>query len=389
MRTGQTATAGSGGTLEAQREGANGVQNWTSPKTGRSFHLGVTRHPDRNPNRHLLRLVPPPAPDYTKMRSLQAFNRMSQPFDQGQAGSCTANSGALVAQICDGVMGLSTVRIYSREWLYYIEREYMGTLPHDSGADVIDEVDAPEKYGGLIIDSVWTYDSKPAEKPPATAATAAKFNAVAAYQPIASSDFLDGILTALDNNQPVAIGLNWYKGWFTDFENLGYLTASSMDSVEGGHALTLKGYVPPCTTFPHGAYAVQNSWGTTSPANTALWADSKPGDVLIPVEILANPAVGADAYAAVPWTAPATLSVAITPPSSVVAGTPAAFSAAVIGLPSGSIVTWQWDFGDGGQASTGNAAHTFAAAGAYTVRATVSVATTGATATASTTVSVT
>jgi hypothetical protein len=362
--------------------------SWSSPRTGRTYHLGVTRHPDRNPRRHLLRLIPPAIPDYTKVRSLQKFNLMPQPFDQGQEGSCTANSGALVAQICDGVMGLTAPRIYSREWLYYIEREYMGTLPKDSGADVVDEVDAPEKYGGLIVDSVWAYDAKPAEKPPSAASTAAKYTPVAAYQPIAASDFLDGILTALDNNQPVAIGVNWYKGWFTDFENLGYLTAASMDEVDGGHALVIKGYVPPCATFPKGAYAVQNSWGTTSPANASLWADSKAGDVLVPVEIFAEPAAGADAYAAVPYSSPATLSVAIYTPTDVTVGQAAAFSASVIGLPTGSVVAWRWDFGDGGAASTANAAHVFAQAGSYAVTCTASVATTGATATASAAISV-
>ncbi len=62
---------------------------------------------------------------------------------------------------------------------------------------------------------------------------------------------------------------------------------------------------------------------------------------------------------------------AITGPPTAVAGTPVSFSGSGSTDPDGSITTYAWTFGDGGTATGANVSHTFAAAGTFTVRLTV------------------
>jgi Tol biopolymer transport system component len=59
-----------------------------------------------------------------------------------------------------------------------------------------------------------------------------------------------------------------------------------------------------------------------------------------------------------------------TPPSAPIAGEPAAFTDASSD-PDGSVVAWSWDFGDGATSSARSPSHTYANAGRYTVRLTV------------------
>lgn len=343
------------------------------------FALGRIRGPER-PEKWRFELVPLTAPDPSKRRSLAQYITMPQPFDQGNEGSCTANSGCLVAQMCAAIDG-NMVPVLSRSWMYYQERLLINTFPQDSGADVIDEFDV-DSQDGNIADSVWPYDANPSERPPAAAANATRYKTVAAYQPISANAFRDGILTALDNLQPVAIGFAFFNGWFADYAN-GVLTQAGMDSVAGGHAVTIKGWAPPSAALPNGGYLCQNSWGATSRAPTQHHPDAKAGDFIFPADLFAMASVGAEADAAVPLASPATLSVAVTGPASATVGQPVAFAATVKGAPSGSVLTYAWDFGDGSFATMSNVmtiSHTYQAAGTDAVMCTVTVPTTGATA---------
>jgi DNA-binding beta-propeller fold protein YncE len=62
---------------------------------------------------------------------------------------------------------------------------------------------------------------------------------------------------------------------------------------------------------------------------------------------------------------------AYTVPSNVTPGTPATFSGAASTDPDGSIVSWNWAFGDGGTATGVSATHTYAAAGTYEAKLSV------------------
>jgi hypothetical protein len=343
------------------------------------FSLGWRRGSER-PERWRMQLIPATTPDVTKPRSLA--HAITVLFDQQAEGSCTANAGCLAAMMIASLEG-TPVPTLSRSWMYYQERVILGSFPQDSGADVIDEYDVDSTTGN-IADSVWPYDANPSEKPPANAANAQKYKPVAAYQPIAASDFRDGILTALDNNQPVTIGFSFFEGWMTSWTQTGILDAASMDYVAGGHAVTILGWVPPGGKFPQGAYLIQNSWGATSPNNTAIHPDCTPGRGFIPADVFAMASVGAEADAVVGNVTPAVLSVTVTAPASAAAGQPSAWSAAVTGAPNGSVLTYAWTFSDGGHASGQNVSYTpIGGITSLVGTCTASVATTGASATGS------
>ena len=351
--------------------------------TPQRFSLGWRRGPSRG-ERWALELIPQTTPDVTKQRSLAQY--VATLFDQGAAGSCTANAGCLSAMIAAAVEGTPTP-VLSRLWMYYYERQIIGTFPQDSGADVIDEYDV-DSQDGNVADSLWPYDaSKITETPPAAASSAQKYKTVAAYQPISASNFRDGILTALDNNQPVTIGLNWFEGWMTSWSQSGILAAASMDYVAGGHAVTIIGWVPPGVHFAQGAYLFQNSWGATSPNNTGIHSDATSGRGFIPAEVFAMSSVGGEADAVVGIASPATLSVTITSPASATIGQPSAWSAAVTGLPAGSIAVYTWTFPTA--TLTGqNVSYTPTAAGLMNVSCRVSVQSTGAGASATASITV-
>ncbi|MDF1565123.1 MAG: PKD domain-containing protein [Deltaproteobacteria bacterium] len=59
------------------------------------------------------------------------------------------------------------------------------------------------------------------------------------------------------------------------------------------------------------------------------------------------------------------------PDLTILPGTAVSFDGRASNDPDGSIVSWAWDFGDGGSASTEQATHTFASLGTYTVTLTV------------------
>lgn len=350
------------------------------------YKLGWRKGPER-PEKWRYRLVPPTTPDYTKPRSLAKYATVL--FDQGAIGSCTANAGCLAAMMVAAIGG-APVPVLSRMWKYYQERQEIHTFPEDSGADIVDEYDT-DKAPGEIADSVWPYDANPSETPPAATQTAQVFHPIAGWQPIAASDFRDGILTALDNNQPVSIGLNVWNGWETDWDQIGIWNQAGMNGgIAGGHAVLIIGWVPPNAEFPQGGYLFQNSWNATSPDNTKIHPDCTSGRGILDAATFALSQVSGEANAVVGANQPAILSLAVTGPKSVQVGAASAFSAALTGLPADSVVGYTWDFGDGTPAATASAtaSHTYSAAGSYTVTCTASVQTTGAKASATLAVSV-
>lgn len=355
--------------------------------TAHQYSMGWLRGPER-PERWRYRLVPPTAPDVTKPRSLAKYATVL--WDQGAEGSCTSNAGCLAAMMVAAISG-QPVPVLSRMWKYYQERLEIGTFPQDSGADVVDEYDT-DKSPGEIADSMWPYDAQPAERPPAAAGAAAKYKPIAGWQPIAASDFRDGILTALDNNQPVSIGLNVWNGWMTAWEQTGIWDQHDMTGgLAGGHAVVIIGWMPPNGQYPQGAYLFQNSWGATSPNNSQNHPDCTPGRGLLDAAAFALSQVGGEANAAVGQTQPAILSLAIAGPSTVQAGQTAAFSATLTGAPAGTIISYTWDYGDGSPIDgyQPTASHSYSAAGSYTVTCRAHVASTNASATATFAVSVT
>jgi DNA-binding beta-propeller fold protein YncE len=98
-------------------------------------------------------------------------------------------------------------------------------------------------------------------------------------------------------------------------------------------------------------------------------------DKVTPINLLTR-----EVETAIPMTGDGVLGLAITPDQSPVAaftapsataGAPATFSGAGSSDPDGSVVAWNWAFGDGGTASGASASHTYGAPGTYEAKLSV------------------
>src|SRR4051812_38669153 len=77
-------------------------------------------------------------------------------FDQGQLGSCTANSIAMAIDYERLRQGLKPL-VPSRLFIYYNERSMEGTIKEDSGAMIRDGIKSVAKQG-VCKESTWKYN---------------------------------------------------------------------------------------------------------------------------------------------------------------------------------------------------------------------------------------
>lgn len=186
-------------------------------------------------------------------------DKMPAVYDQGQLGSCTANSIAAALDFDRQKQGEAFINP-SRLFIYYNERVDGHTVRQDSGATIRESIKTITKKGACP-ESEWPYDvSKFAKKPPvACFADALKYEGLT-YKRVNQS--VADIKTALASGLPVAIGISVYESFETDAvakDGIVPMPASA-ESVLGGHAVLVCGY----TTLNNSPYwIVRNSWGDT------------------------------------------------------------------------------------------------------------------------------
>lgn len=176
-------------------------------------------------------------------------------FDQGNLGSCTANSScALVwyTAIKEGHPSVEPSRLFQ----YYNTRVLEGTVRYDSGASIRDSIKSMVKYG-FAPETAWPYNiSKFKTKPPVAAFNAAKLELVKKYSSVPQT--LDQIKGALAQGLPVDFGFTVYQS----FESHEVATTGMVpmpqhgEKVLGGHAVLIVGYDDEKQVF-----IVRNSWG--------------------------------------------------------------------------------------------------------------------------------
>lgn len=171
--------------------------------------------------------------------------------DQGDLGSCTANSGVAL----DEFLMKRNKKPYvdmSRLHLYWWTRFIEGTTDEDSGAYIRDTVKAMQKYG-VCKESSWPYViSKFTQKPPATANTEALEYQVLKYERVAQTQ------TAIEqclgiSKRPIIFGFDVPES-FMYVGPRGTWTPKPMEEIVGGHAQVLVGYTAT-------RYIMRNSWG--------------------------------------------------------------------------------------------------------------------------------
>lgn len=173
-------------------------------------------------------------------------------YDQGNLGSCTANSGCSCYKYESLQLGKQLEP--SRLFLYYNTREIEGTPNEDSGCYIRDVFKALNKRG-LCEEKYFPYiESTFANKPTQEAySNGLKYQTVR-YTAVPKN--LTQIKQTLFSGAAVSFGFLVYSSFFSNWKDTMPIPRKG-ERIEGGHAVSLIGYsdIKKC-------FLVQNSWGT-------------------------------------------------------------------------------------------------------------------------------
>lgn len=176
-------------------------------------------------------------------------------YDQGNLGSCTANSTGGMAEFLVMKLGLWNF-MPARLALYYWTRLGEGDPTQDNGASVQDAA-ATLNTWGVPNESLWWYNTaKFAVKPNHNVVNDASKHKCAA--PMAISQDANSLKNCLAMGYPFVFGFTVYSS----FENIGsdgiMPMPKSTESILGGHAVMAVGYDDSTQYFK-----VRNSWGAS------------------------------------------------------------------------------------------------------------------------------
>ena len=174
--------------------------------------------------------------------------------DQGQLGSCTANSLVGALEFLENKDGTSYVDL-SRLFIYYNERVIEGTIDQDSGAFIRDGIKSLAKQG-VCPESDWPYKIATFRKRPSVSCyRTAKKHRIISYHRINTVDEMRSCLT---DGFPFVFGFTVYES----FESQKVAKSGVVDlpaakeKVVGGHAVMGVGYDDSKKRF-----LIRNSWG--------------------------------------------------------------------------------------------------------------------------------
>jgi C1A family cysteine protease len=185
-------------------------------------------------------------------------------YDQGQVGSCTANSIAGAFEFSQKKQMLTDF-MPSRLFIYYNERVMEHSVGQDAGAQIRDGIKSVVKQG-VPPESEWPYSedlSVVTSKPNSQAYTDALEHTVISYHRISARTapvFLNLMKACLADGYPFAFGFTVYSAFEgPEVAKTGILKMPNMkkEEVVGGHAVLAVGYDDKMK-----AILVRNSWGT-------------------------------------------------------------------------------------------------------------------------------
>jgi C1A family cysteine protease len=171
-------------------------------------------------------------------------------FDQGQWGSCTANGLA-------GVLGfLNPGNVFSRAFIYDLERIVEGTFGQDNGAEIHDGIKVLYTYG-CPFESAFPYtDDNLRIKPSDDVIKQAKSVVISDYFNL---ETFEDVLDCLASGFPVVFGIQVHESFQSeDVASSGMVPQpDQFDDIVGGHCMKAVGY-----DDNRRLLIVGNSWGT-------------------------------------------------------------------------------------------------------------------------------
>ena len=212
--------------------------------------------------------------------SVDLRNTCPPVLDQGQLGSCTANSIANAFYFDELKQKESSAFLPSRLFIYYNERVLEGTVKQDSGAQIRDGFKTIATQG-VVSEKSWSYIiSKFKTKPSATLYKNALKTKAISYHSVAQN--LIDMKSCLSEGFPIVIGFSVYSSFESNSVAQSGIVPmpSKSEQLLGGHAVLVVGYDDNTQRF-----LVQNSWGTS-------WGQS--GFFTIPYAYLTNPNLASD-----------------------------------------------------------------------------------------------
>lgn len=202
-------------------------------------------------------------------------------LDQGDIGSCTANSLSMAMRIARKKQGLPDARL-SRLFIYYNERLMEGTVQYDSGAEIRDGAKVLATMG-VPNETDWEYlDANLYVEPPAQAFKDAVQDESKVY--LAVDQTLEEMKLCLHEGFPFVFGVTLYPEFEgPDVAKTGMVPMPDLSKQPiGGHAICCVGY-----DDSKKAWIVLNSWGDQ-------WGDH--GYCYFPYDYLTNPQLCIDLW---------------------------------------------------------------------------------------------
>jgi C1A family cysteine protease len=206
-------------------------------------------------------------------------------YDQGNLGSCTGQALAAAFDFGRKKQG-EPFMSPSRLFIYWNERDSIGTVDSDSGAMLRDGIKVLAKLG-TPREAVWPHDiSQFTVKPDERAYIEAEKNQALVYQRIMRppEDRTHDMLLCLGDGFPFVTGFTLYQSFESDeVRRTGIVPMPAMDeSMLGGHAVVVVGY-----DLDKQHFICRNSWGEA-------WGDK--GDFYLPFAYLAHGGLSSDQW---------------------------------------------------------------------------------------------